>query len=99
MPNTMTELEEEFRELVEKGNEQIQEKIAIAARALREAVELSEQYGIPFYSRVSFLSQPYIPRSWNSKYSQLDDEVLEDLIEVSSYDISDRSGWKHSAVC
>lgn len=96
----LTELEQEFKELVEDNLSKIEEKVAIAARALREAVELSEKFGVPFHSSVSFLDQPYVPSSFNQKFTQLGEEKFDKMCTVGLWQIEDVGcGWQHSDVC
>lgn len=110
-------LEEEYNRLVksvEENKAKIEEQLELAGDALNKAVELSEEHGIPFYSGVSFLSQPYVPSTFRQKFENLldydcenddDEEDMEEidekmyeLFDVSSHDLSEE-GWKHSAVC
>jgi hypothetical protein len=85
-------LEEKFKEALEASGDRIREKIAEACRALEAAVAISEEYGVPFYSPISFLSQNYTPESLAEKFPDVDPWDYD--IAVNEY-----PGWEHSAVC
>lgn len=95
--NKEKELELEFIIAAKKANELIRKKIEEASKKLQEAIQISEQYGIPFDSEVSPLSNTYTPRSFEDKYGSINKEImyLNDFASGSSYS----SGWEHSAVC
>lgn len=89
-------LELEFKKVVENHQSEIDEKLKEAADALDKAVELSEKYGIPFYSRVSPLGQCFYPDSFGDKFSDVSRDLVQELCETySEYENS----WDHSAVC
>lgn len=93
-------MEAEFEYLVEEANKRINEKLAIAAEALKEAVKISEETGIPFSSDISFLNNDYTPESFQKLHG--DKEFDEDFVsEITGVYIEyeDQSGWQHSAVC
>jgi len=93
------ELETEFKSLMETVGKEIDHKVNEASRLLREAVELADKHGIPFYAYVSELGQPYVPQSFEDKWESLDKEDVEELTGVPSYDLESAYGWKHSDVC
>jgi len=90
-------LEDKFTKLVEDHRQEIDDKIKEACAVLDEAVKLSEQYGIPFYSSISFLSQSYFPKSYEAEFGTLDHNFVCDL--TNSYPSGYGPGWEHSAVC
>jgi hypothetical protein len=90
-----SELERAFRLAVPEAMEKIDHKIAIASKALSEACEISEKYGIPFSSYISFLSQGYKPESFEEKYGDVNGDIVSSLTDNSN----EYSGWQHSAVC
>lgn len=93
-------LEAEFEKLVEETHEKINDKLDIAAKALREAVKISEETGIPFSSHISFLGNDYTPTSFQKLHG--DKEFEEDFVsEITGVynEYEDQSGWQHSAVC
>jgi hypothetical protein len=93
------DLEKEFKDLNDTIGKEIDNKINEASKLLREAVELANKHGLPFYAYVSELGQPYVPESFEEKWSDLNKEDVEELTGVSSYDLESAYGWKHSDVC
>ncbi len=92
-----TELENEFRQLVNQHKFEIEAKVKEASDALAEAEELADKYGIPFYSDVSRINQGYTPKLFLDKFEdELDADVVYKLTQV--YDL-EYEGWAHSAVC
>lgn len=90
-----TPLEKEFRTTAEKANNEIAAKLALASKALGEAIDISEKYGIPFSSSVSSLRQGYMPYSYDDKFTG----VSRELMEAVTGCYNECSGWKHSKVC
>jgi hypothetical protein len=97
----LTPLEEKFKAVAAVANELINVKVDEAAKALQEACKISEEYGVPFHSRISFLSQCYTPTSYAKLFKGLGDADdffwefgLEDN-QPNEYG----GGWEHSAVC
>lgn len=95
----MNDLEKEFRETVVEISNQIRAKVREASKALDEAVALSEEHGVPFYSTVSPLSQTYSPTSVVDKWPGLDSETIEDISGGWTREYGFGAGWQHSAVC
>jgi len=93
-----SELEKEFLAAKEQAEKEINEKLEVASKALTEAEQISEKYGVPFYSNVSFLSQTYTPNSFSEKFGELDKDWLWEIAD-SYYPDDDYPGWQHSAVC
>lgn len=95
-----TELENEFKKLIETVGKQIAAKVAEADRLMDEAIELADEHGIPFYSSgISQLGQAYVPNSFTEKFSELDRTLVEELTDVSEYTLDEAYGWQHSQVC
>lgn len=91
-----SDLEREFRNAAAPVIELIDAKLDVAHKALREAVALSEEHGIPFYAHVSPLSQGYTPTSFEKKYDGVDSDIVD---EVTGTTNNEYGGWTHSAVC
>lgn len=95
----LAELEKEFRELVSTVGNEIAEKLERAQALVSEACALADEHGIPFYAGVSEIGQPYVPTKFEEKFKALDDDLLEELINLSGYQLEDGGGWRHSDVC
>jgi hypothetical protein len=93
-----TALETEFEELVKVAKARIDEKLDIAVKAIQEAVEISEETGVPFRSYVSLLGNSYSPDSFERLHGgkELDNDFVYDLTEA--YYNCD-GGWQHSMIC
>jgi hypothetical protein len=88
-------LEREFRLAETEASRKIDEYLDQARSAINSAVEISEQYGIPFSSSISEIGQRFTPQSFSAKFEDLDQDFLDSFdIYVPGY-----SGWEHSAVC
>jgi ribosomal protein L14E/L6E/L27E len=72
-------LEREFRNVATEATTKIMEKVRAASKLLQEAVDISEQYGIPFSSEISFLGQPYKPASFEDKFGDIDDDFVDSV--------------------
>ncbi len=90
-----TEYERAFRKAVPEAQRRIEEKLALATKYLREAVDISEETGIPFDTSISFLSQSYRPGSTGDKFPEVDSEFVKEVTEC----YNEYEGWEHSAVC
>jgi hypothetical protein len=89
-----SKMERAFRLAVDEAQNRIDEKMATARAALREAVQISEETGIPFRASVSPLSQSYVPNSLSEKFPGVDREFYSEIAGASG-----EEGWQHSAVC
>lgn len=89
------DLEKQFREAVKEVTKEINKHIVNSRVELNKAVELAEKHGVPFRSSMVDMdrSRAYVPRSFSSKWEDLDDEFLYDELDgdFSSYD----SGWEY----
>jgi hypothetical protein len=96
-PEELSQLEEEFKAALKIAKDKINAKLAEAMDALVEAENISEEYGIPFHSNISPLSQTYTPASYKKKFGDIPDIVD----ELSNWDNApgEYEGWEHSAVC
>src|ERR1700692_4068533 len=101
MTEEIDELEKEFIHLMDSVGKQIDAKVKIAEQAMKEAVELSKKFGIPFTSRVSSIANNYISESFREKkFSEINRKKVVDLIEVNSYSLNKiYGGWEHSKIC
>lgn len=89
-------LEDDFKKALEDNVILINAKLSQASALLDEALTISEEHGIPFYSSISHLGQQYTPASFKKLWGELDDQVLENNdIYIDEY----ANGWAHSAVC
>jgi len=90
-------LEKDFRLNVLYSQDLIQDQIKLAEQALQKAIDISEKLGVPFYSSISPLGQHFVPKSFNTKFKMLDNNVIENIsgMYINDYDV----GWQHSAVC
>ena len=92
------DMEREFRKAALKAEGQIQKLLDKAARAISEAEELSEQYGVPFSSSVSPIGQSYYPTTTESIFPDLDRDFIDDITGAYHSDYGEE-GWQHSDVC
>lgn len=99
MPVSDGKLESEFESLLSEIGDQIQDKVRQAEKLLKEACELADEHGVPFFTNVSLLGQPYVPESFETKWQDLDRDFVANLTEVASYDLGSAYGWQHSQVC
>lgn len=91
------EFQRAYRVACDAAQELIYAKCEEAAKALSEAVRISELHGIPFSSGVSFLGQSYIPSSMSEFFPEVDRDFMMEVADASS--AYDEEGWEHSAVC
>lgn len=89
-----SKLEEEFKKTQELAEQEIDAALSKAHTALKEAMAISEKYGVPFYASISPLGQGYRPSSFEEKWGEILDELREYDICLPEYE-----GWQHSAVC
>lgn len=87
-----TDLEKEYIKTYKEIQPKIQAKLDKAQKALDEAVELADEYQIPFYAHISPLGQAYRPEGLSQRDIDLVNQEFDEYI--GEYD-----GWQHSAVC
>lgn len=92
-------IERAFREINEKASEEIEKHLSDATDALSKALDLSEKYGIPFDTNISFLSNTYTPDSLKKLHPKVSKEFIEEVTGAYSEDDFEYGGWRHSAVC
>lgn len=92
-----SDLEKEFRQTASKALKLIKAKVAEAENALSEACALSEKYGVPFDTGISFLSQSYTPDSVGEKFPDVDRSFINEITGASNE--YGYGGWEHSAAC
>ncbi len=91
-------LEREFRLKAPEVLKLIDEKLAIAGKAISEAEAIAEEHGIPFSAGVSPLGQNYLATTFPSKWDGVSKEVVESVTETYA-EHGEYYGWQHSAVC
>lgn len=91
------EMEVEFQKAVDIVYQQIQEKCTAASKLINEAVELSEQYGVPFEPAedIMWCTPSYVPESFEEKFSGIDYDFVYELTSAGGGDV----GWQRSQVC
>jgi hypothetical protein len=95
-----SELEAEFQALVDDVGVQIDKHVKAASKELKKAIALSEKHSVPFRPGISFLSNTYMPTSFSdSKFAELDNEVVCEIADVWGDYIFEGGGWQHSSVC
>jgi hypothetical protein len=67
----------------------------LASKYLQEAVDISEETGVPFDTNISFLSQSYRPGSTDERFPEVDYAFVKEVTEC----YNEYEGWEHSAVC
>ena len=95
-------LEKEFQDLIDSVGTEIEGKLEQAKLLLKEAVKLSEENGVPFYSPVSILGETYIPSSFVDKFKALNVDSIAELTGIPAEDLEQNRygrGWNHSQVC
>lgn len=90
-----SEFEREFRIKSREITDLIGEQLAIADKALDEAVAIAEAHGVSFSSGVSPLSQSYIANSAKEKWPEVSERFMNEITEA----YGEYGGWQHSAVC
>lgn len=100
----LSPLAQEFEQLCETVQAQIDEKLDQAMAALREAQKLADQHGVPFRSGISPLTNSYVPANFKkTKFAELDTSTVCEIAGVWGEYIRDMfeydGGWLHSAVC
>ena len=90
-----SEYEREFRIKSREISDLIHEKLAIADKAIDEAVAIAEEHGVSFSAGVSPLGQSYMAASAMEKWPEVSKRFMSEITEThGEYD-----GWQHSAVC
>lgn len=93
-----TEMERQFRNAATVANKLIREKLTTASQALDEAQKIADQYGVPFNSYISPLSQSYYPYTTHELYGDLDRDFVNDVTGAYHSEYGEE-GWQYSAVC
>jgi hypothetical protein len=99
IPPSDANLEKEFENLVDTIGQEIKDKIDQAETLLNEACALADEYGIPFFTNVSLLGQPYVPEKFGAKWRDLDRDFVTNMTEVMAPDLGSSVGWAHSSIC
>lgn len=90
-----SDFEREFRNIMPAAAERINEKLNLASKYLAEAVQISEEAGVPFTSHISFLSQAYTPMSFAEKFPDVPPSFMKEIAGI----YHEYKGWEHSQVC
>ena len=92
------EMEEEFLKTFNSIHDEIQSKLAAAAKLINEAEALSEAHGIPFRpdETIMFCEPSYIPESLQEKFPELNIDFWTEITGAYGYGYS---GWQQSQVC
>lgn len=96
------QLEREFYQMATSVNEQIETRLELARKALEEACNIADEFGVPFRSHgVSQLGQSYIPKSFYDKYDGIDRDLVHELTDTypPTDDDYQKVGWERSALC
>jgi hypothetical protein len=89
-----------FEETFNSVHDQIQKKVAEAAKLLREATSLSEKLGVPFRPRVGTpFRMSYIPDSFESKFPEVSNNYDDWTELTNAHGGSDYTGWQSSQTC
>jgi hypothetical protein len=97
-----TQLEAEFKALVDSVGIEIEQKLQQAKLLVKQACKLSAEHGIPFYSPVSILGENFVPPSFKQKFNALNKEDIAELTGVPAEELEQErysEGWNHSSVC
>jgi len=102
--NELNPLVQEFSDLCERVQKEIDNKVAQAHIILKEAEMIAEAHGVPFSSRLSPIRNSFVPKSFSKgKFSGLNDNEVCEASGVYGEYIGDMlsgyGGWLHSAVC
>jgi hypothetical protein len=99
IPESDGSLEKEFEQLMDSVGEQIKAHVRAAQQAIQLAVNLADDHGIPFFTTVSEIGQPYVPYSFRDKWADLDPHYVADLTEIGAHELARSGGWNTSQVC
>lgn len=92
-------MEKEFEKIAKKALEEINIKLNEACEKLSEAIDISEKYGIPFNSGISFLTNSYVPTTIKAMHPNVSDDFLSETTGIYDDYAFDGTGWYHSDVC
>ncbi len=93
---------DEYKKAKQEAQEKINKHLNDSHEALDKAIQVSEQYAVPFSSSISPLGQSYRPSSMEKKWgedniAQLQEYNYENYDE--DFELPEYEGWQHSAVC
>lgn len=89
-------MERQFRIALNKANEEMAKHLEAASKSLDKAVKISEKYGIPFDSSISFISNTYTPSTVKELHPKVDDDFINDVSGVWDENQYEYGGWRHS---
>lgn len=93
------DLEAEFEVVAQEAKAKINEKLQVAIKALNEATDIADEYGVPFYSNISELGQNYVPSTLAEKYKGIPQNIVEEATGVYVNEDLYGRGWERSALC
>ncbi len=107
MTNLESDFKEELKKAIKEATAKINIKLVEANKLLMEAETISEEYGIPFHSSISPISQDYKPYSFNNKwedyrwrnYAKNPKLNIYDLLLEENIELPDSEGWEYSRIC
>lgn len=89
-----------FEQTFNAVHDQIQEKVAAAAKLLNEATALSEKHGIPFRPKVGMpFRMSYIPDSFADKFPEVSESHDDWCDLTNAHGGGDYTGWQASQTC
>lgn len=89
----------QFEDTFNSVHEQIQEKVAEAAKLLGEATAIAEKHGVPFRpNKGTPFRMSYIPNSFRDKFPEVSDEY--DWCDLTNaHGDTTYAGWQSSQTC
>jgi len=96
--NEDTEIEREYRKVAYKAMKKINNHLIKATKAISDAKNIADKYGVAFQTSISPISQSYYPSTISDMYPDLDPDFINDVNGTYHSD-DNREGWEHSAVC
>lgn len=87
------ELEAKFTSTYEEASAEIRKYLEQAREALSNAVKVSKEKGIPFYSSVVFNGDTYVPNTMKNKWEGLSKEFISEFSEENDLHIDSLEGY------
>lgn len=89
-----------FEETFSSVHEEIQEKIAAAAKLLSEATSLAEKHGVPFRPKKGTpFRMSYIPDTFHRKFPEVSENYDDWCDLTNAHGGGDYTGWQMSQTC
>lgn len=101
MSEDIGQLEAEFKHLAESIGKQIAAKIKQAEKALAEAKDLSDKFGVPFSTSLTDegYQSVHVPDSYEEKFVDLNNQTVADILGIDKDDFEAGQGWRKSTWC